>query len=234
MTGQLPLDLPHRPGMGEEDFLEAPSNARALAMVRLWPGWPHRTLMLTGPRGAGKSHLGAIWAHRSDARAFFARDLRLDLLPELVSSPALLLEDIDEAPPRETEMFHLLNLAGESGAWLMMTARKKPDQLQLATPDLLSRLRRAPEVAIEAPDEAFLRAILVKLFCDRQIRVDELVIDYLSLRLERSFEAAQQAVALLDREGLARGRAITRPLVSDLLKLLPEFAAQGDLIDPEA
>jgi chromosomal replication initiation ATPase DnaA len=234
MTGQLPLDLPHRPGLGEEDFLEAPSNARALAMIRLWPDWPHRTLLLTGPPGAGKSHLGAIWARRSGARVLFARDLRLDLLPELASGKALLLEDIDEAPPRETEMFHLLNLVGESGAWLLMTARKQPDQLQFATPDLLSRLRRAPDVAIEAPDEAFLRAILVKLFCDRQIRVDESVIDFLSLRLERSFEAAQQAVALLDREGLARGRAITRPLAADLLKLRPEFSAQKDLIDPDS
>lgn len=233
MTGQLPLDLPHRPGLGEEDFLEAPSNARALAMTRLWPDWPQRTLLLTGPQGAGKSHLGAIWARRSGARAFFARDLRLDLLPELASAKALLLEDIDQAPSRETEMFHLLNLAGENGAWLLMTARKKPDQLQLATPDLLSRLRRATEVAIEAPDERFLRAMLVKLFCDRQIRVDESVIDFLSLRLERSFEAAQRAVALLDREGLARGRAVTRPLAVDLLKLLPEFLAQKDLIDPD-
>jgi chromosomal replication initiation ATPase DnaA len=234
MSGQLPLDLPHWPGLSEEDFLEAPSNARALAMTRLWPDWPHRALMLIGPQGSGKSHLGAIWARRSGARVFFARDLQIDLLPELASAQALLLEDIDEAPPHETEMFHLINLAAESGAWMMMTSRKRPDQLQLATPDLLSRLRRAPEVAIESPDEVFLRAMLVKLFCDRQIQVDDTVIDFLSLRLERSFMAAQQAVALLDREGLARGRAITRPLAAELLKRLPDFLAQKDLIDPKA
>lgn len=233
MTGQLPLDLPHRTGLGEEDFLEAPSNEQALAMIRLWPGWPQRTLLLTGPQGAGKSHLGAIWSRRAGARTFFARDLRLDLLPGLAHETALLLEDIDEDPARETEMFHLLNLVAESGAFLMMTARKKPDQLRLATPDLLSRLRRAPNVAIEAPDEAFLRAMLVKLFCDRQIRVDEAVIDFLSLRLERSFEAAQKAVAALDREGLARGRAITRPLAAELLKLSADFSAQKDIADPD-
>ncbi len=231
MTGQLPLDLPHLPGLDEEDFLEAPSNAQALAMIRLWPDWPQRTLLLTGPHGAGKSHLGAIWARRAGARTFFARDLRLDVLPDLAGEKALLLENIDEEPARETEMFHLLNLATDSGAFLMMTARKRPNQLQLATPDLLSRLRRAANVTIEAPDEAFLRAILVKLFCDRQIRVDETVIDFLSLRLERSFEAAQSAVAALDREGLARGRAITRPLAAELLKLSPDFSAQPDIPD---
>ena len=88
---------------------------------------------------------------------------------------------------------------------MLITAQKNPDHWGLATPDLLSRLRRAPAVAIAAPDEAFLRAILVKLFYDRQIRVDETVVDFLALRLERSFEAAQKIVAALDREGLARG-----------------------------
>ena len=233
MTGQLPLDLPHRPGLSEEDFFEAPSNEKALAMVRLWPDWPQRTLLLSGPQGAGKSHLAAIWARRAGARFFRAHDLTLDLAPGLAKEDALVLENADEAPGRETEMFHLLNLAFERGCFLLVVARKKPDQWGLVTPDLLSRLRRAPQVAIESPDERFLRAILVKLFHDRQIRVDESLIDYLSLRLERSFEAAQNIVAALDREGLARGRAITRPLAARLLAESPGLCAQQELYGPE-
>jgi chromosomal replication initiation ATPase DnaA len=221
MTGQLPFDLPHDPNFTEEDFLEAPSNKNALAMIRLWPDWPQRVLLLLGPRGSGKSHLGAIWARRAGARVISARDLRLEILPELAAEPALLLEDADLsptlAPPREAEMFHLLNLAAEKGVCLLVTAEKNPDHWGLATPDLLSRLRRAPTVAIAAPDEAFLRAILVKLFYDRQIKVDETVVDFLALRLERSFEAAQKIVAALDREGLARGRPVTRPLAAAVL-----------------
>jgi chromosomal replication initiation ATPase DnaA len=201
-------------------------------MVRLWPDWPQKTLLLSGPKGAGKSHLGAIWARRAGARVFAARDLSRELLPDLAGR-ALLLEDADAPVPREAEMFHLLNMIGESGGYLMVTARKMPDQWGLATKDLLSRLRRAPSVAIESPDEAFLRAILVKLFHDRQIRVDEPVIDFLAVRMERSFEAAQAIVAALDREGLARGRAITRPLVASLLNSLPDHAAQRAFYDPE-
>lgn len=231
MNGQLPLDLPHRPSFAEEDFLEAPSNAEALAMLRLWPDWPQKAMLLLGPRGSGKSHLGAIWARRSGARIFFARDLRLDLLPELIEAPALLIEDADERPPREPAFFHLLNLAAEKGVFLLVTAGKPPDFWGLTTPDLLSRLRRAPAAAMAAPDEAFLRAVLVKLFYDRQIRVDESVIEFLALRLERSFEAAQKIVAALDREGLARGRAVTRPLVAALLNEIG--AAQRDIFESE-
>lgn len=217
MIGQLPLDLPHRPSYADEDFLAAPSNETALALLRLWPAWPHRLLLLVGPQGAGKSHLGAIWARRAGARMLSANDLSVETLPELVAAPALLIEDADRAPLREKELFHLVNLAMEGGVWMLVTARNKPDDWGLATPDLLSRLRRAPAVAIEQPDDDFLRAILVKLFHDRQIAIDAGLIDFLVLRLERSFEAAQEIVAALDREALARGRAVTRALAAELL-----------------
>jgi hypothetical protein len=36
--------------------------------------------------------------------------------------------------------------------------------------DLRSRLRLAPGIAIEPPDETLLRMVLVKLFVDRQLR----------------------------------------------------------------
>jgi chromosomal replication initiation ATPase DnaA len=217
MTGQLPLDLPHRPSYAEEDFLAAPSNERALALLRLWPDWPHKVLLLVGPEGAGKSHLGAIWARRAGARIVSARDLAVETLPQLANPPALLVEDADDAPLRETEMFHLINLAMERGVFLLITARKGPDAWGVQTRDLLSRLRRAPSIAIEQPDEEFLRIILVKLFHDRQIKVEASLIDFLALRLERSFEAAQRAVAALDREALARRRAVTRALAAEWL-----------------
>jgi chromosomal replication initiation ATPase DnaA len=227
MIRQLPLDLPHRPNYAEEDFLAAPSNREALALLNLWPGWPHRLLVLTGPPGAGKSHLGAVWARRAGAAVVSAQALELAALPDLVKAPALLVEDADrpglpDNGLRETELFHLINLAVERGTFLLITARKAPDAWGLRTRDLLSRLRRAPSVAIQEPDEAFLRAILVKLFQDRQIKVETNLIDYLALRLERSFAAAQAIVAALDAEGLARGRPVTRALAGEWL------AASGD------
>ena len=39
------------------------------------------------------------------------------------------------------------------------------------------------------PDDALLRAVLVKLFSDRQLAVDESLIGYVATRIERSFAA---------------------------------------------
>ena len=222
---QLPLDLPVRPSYAEEDFLETPANAQALALVRLWPAWPQQSLLLIGPEGSGKSHLAAIWAARAGARIFSAEQLDLSQPPLLAREKALALEDADRAPD-ENAFFHLLNLFAESGAPLLITARKSPEEWGLRTPDLLSRLRRVAKAEIAPPDEIFMRAILVKLFHDRQIRIDESVVDYLALRLERSAAAAQQAVAALDRAGLAEGRAVTRPLAARVLA--DWFAAEND------
>jgi chromosomal replication initiation ATPase DnaA len=91
------------------------------------------------------------------------------------------------------------------------------EQLPIRTPDLKSRLRLAPSVSLEPPDDALLKAVLVKLFVDRQLVVDTSVVDFLTLRIERSLAAAAEVVAELDREALSRGRRITRPMAADLL-----------------
>ena len=64
--------------------------------------------------------------------------------------------------------------------------------------DLASRLKALPVVTLAPPDEPLLRAVLVKLFADRQIAVDESLIGYLATRIERSFAAARAIVAQLD------------------------------------
>ncbi|MCW2282628.1 chromosomal replication initiation ATPase DnaA [Rhodoblastus acidophilus] len=226
MTGQLPLDLRLSPRYGEEDFLENPCNAQALALVRLWPNWPRNMLLLSGPKGSGKSHLGAIWAFRSGAKIFAAGAMDAAIPPILGAEKALLLEDAEQAP--EKELFHLINLFTESGGALMLTASRPPDFWGVRTPDLLSRLRRMPQAEIAAPDEIFIAAILIKLFDDRQIRVEETTISYLAARIERSLAACAELVEALDREALAQGRAVTRAFAGAFLRANPRFGCGED------
>jgi chromosomal replication initiation ATPase DnaA len=217
---QLTLDLPVEPRYGREDFLVSPSNARAWDTFESWPNWPDRVLLLLGPTGAGKSHLGAIWAAKTGARILNATALPKADLPALARAPAVLLEDADNAPRVENELFHLLNLVREAGTFLVVTARQWPNSWGLATHDLLSRLRLAPAVEIGEPDDALVRAVLVKLFVDRQLVVDTSVVEYLALRIERSLDAARVIVEALDREALAQNRPITRPIAADVLRRL--------------
>lgn len=218
---QLTLDLPIETRFGREDFLVSPSNADAFETFEAWPAWPDRVLLLLGPTGAGKSHLGAIWAARSHARILPASALAGADVSALAAEGPLLLEDVDSARGIEAELFHLLNLVRNStNGWLVLTARAWPDGWGLRTPDLLSRLRLAPAVEIAEPDDALVRAVLVKHFIDRQLVVDTTVVEYLAMRIERSLDAARQVVEALDQEALTAGRRITRPMAGEVLRAL--------------
>jgi chromosomal replication initiation ATPase DnaA len=214
---QLAFDLPLDPRFGAEDFLVSPSNEQAYGLIESWPDWPDTILLLVGPPGSGKSHLASIWATNARAWTIDAAGITHDKVPHLVSNGALAIEDMDRGERDEAALFHLLNLAREKKASLLITCATPPDRWSLMTPDLLSRLRLAPSVVLDPPDDALLKAVLVKLFVDRQLVVDTSVVDYIALRIERSLAKASEIVSLLDREALSRGRRVSRAIAAEIL-----------------
>jgi chromosomal replication initiation ATPase DnaA len=215
---QLAFALPHAESFSRDDFLEAPSNAHALHLVEQWPDWPGRAVALVGPEGSGKSHLAAIWGEMAGARFLSARALGEAHLPSTLATGALVVEDLSAEKFDERPLFHLLNLAREHEAFVLLTARTPPGAWKVQIADLASRLRALPVVALAVPDDALLRAVLVKLFADRQMAGDESLVAYLATRLERSVAAARRTVELLDREGLRLQRPVTRALAAELLR----------------
>jgi chromosomal replication initiation ATPase DnaA len=215
---QLALALDHVESFAREDFLGGPSNAQALALIASWPDWPAPAVVLAGPEGSGKSHLAAIWAAEAGARFVSARALADTPLPTALATGALVVEDVAEGDFEERALFHLINLAREEDAYLLLTARSRPAAWNLALRDLGSRLKALPVVPIAAPDEPLLRAVLVKLFADRQLPVDEMLIGFVINRIERSFAAGRNVVERLDREAMRLQRPLTRALAAELLR----------------
>ena len=214
---QLALALAHAENFAREDFLTGPSNAVALALIEQWPDWPTRVVVLGGPEGAGKSHLAAIWAQIAGARFVAARALDVDTVPSALATGALVIEDVAELVD-ERALFHLINLAQEDNAYVLIIARTPPASWNIDLRDLASRLKALPVVTLASPDDALLRAVLVKLFADRQLAVDESLITFLATRIERSFAAARGVVDRLDREALRQKRPVTRSLAAELLR----------------
>ncbi|MBV9630984.1 MAG: chromosomal replication initiator DnaA [Xanthobacteraceae bacterium] len=216
---QLVLALGHAVSFAREDFLEGPSNAAALALIERWPDWPGRSVVLVGPEGSGKSHLAEVWVRKAGGRRLTAASLEQAAVPALIATGAVAVEDIAEGVD-EIALFHLLNLAREQTAYLLLSARDVPVRWPIRLPDLASRVRALPIIELTAPDDALLRAVMIKLFSDRQLAVDESLIAYLITRIERSFAAARAVVALLDREALRQQRPVTRALAAELMPVI--------------
>ncbi|HEX5508762.1 MAG TPA: chromosomal replication initiator DnaA [Pseudolabrys sp.] len=213
---QLALAFEHAESFAREDFLSGPPNETALALIERWPDWPTRIVVVVGPEGSGKSHLAAIWAADAGARSVSAHALAQVDLPGALAMGALVVEDVAPDASDERALFHLLNLAREEDAFVLLTAVSVPSGWTVNIPDLASRLRALPVVTLAAPDDGLLRSVIVKLAADRQLAVDEALVSYLVTRIERSFAAARDAIARLDREAMRQHRPVTRALAAEL------------------
>jgi chromosomal replication initiation ATPase DnaA len=214
---QLVLDLAHRPALGAEDFLVSAANQTAVDMIDLWPQWPHWAVVVAGPAQAGKTHLANVWRLKSGAVRLAARDLCEDDIARVSDARAVLVEDLHDGADDERVLFHLLNLVREHRMSMLLTSRAAAGELQVALPDLRSRLRSLPVVAIAPPDDQLLKAVLVKHFSDRQLLVEPHIVNHIALHMERSMEAAQKIVTEIDHHALASHRKVTRALAAEIL-----------------
>lgn len=200
MNAQIPLSFPVKEAMNADDYMVLPCNQDAYAWIQKYPDWSYPALIVYGEEGSGKTHLLNL------CTSMTGDDMAIDNTHEIFG-------DLE----KEKDLFHRFNLAKEQGQFLLLTMDRAVAQQDIKLPDLASRLRAAPSVEIESPDEVSLEAILVKLFHDRQLQVEPGLISYILPRIERSFKVARDLVETLDRHSLSARRSITVPLVRDIL-----------------
>jgi DnaA regulatory inactivator Hda len=219
-TDQLILEFDHRPALTGEDFLVAPNNADAVAWIDRWPAWSSPVLCIVGPPGCGKSHLSEVLKSRSGAITMPVSHLSAPYQPPPAS--VIIIEDIDSNLSEEYEegLFHLFNDISAEGGSLLLNASCPPSRWPIKLADLRSRMGTANVAEISPPDDALIAAVLVKLFQDRQLRISGDVITYAVSRMERSFAAARQIVAIADKLALSEKKRITVPLVKRVLEMI--------------
>lgn len=225
-AGQIAFDFGHRPSSNGEDFLIAPSNREAVAWIDKYPDWPSPALVVHGPPGCGKTHLAQVFVAVSGAARISPGGAgAVESLDAAGVAGAAVLDDAETGLDEEG-LLHLYNRLAEREGRLLLTANQPPARWDIRLADLRSRLLAAPAVGIGRPEDGLIAALLVKLFSDRQLRVEPSAIDYMVARMERSFDTARRLVAAIDRTALTEQRAVTVPLIRRVLENM-EKAGSG-------
>ncbi|NGN43313.1 hypothetical protein G6N74_19770 [Mesorhizobium sp. CGMCC 1.15528] len=225
---QLPLDLGHTPGYSRDDLVVSQANAQAVSLVDRWPEWPSPVVVLAGPAGSGKSHLAAIWRDASHALVLKAADIEKHVA-EIDGTRPVVIDDADDRFLDENGLFHLINQVRATGTQLLLTSRRFPAAWGVTLPDLASRLKAAATIEIDEPDDLLLAGVITKLFADRQIEVDQNVVQFLVRRIERSLSTAIRVVDRLDRAALEQKTRITRALAAEAVNALDQGQAEFEI-----
>lgn len=212
----LPLDLP--PAFDQQNFIVSPSNKEAYEWIKRWPNWPHPCLSIYGEMGCGKTHLSHIWQAETQAKRLNGRDFDKAKLESLLEGLNLFVLDNADFVQDEEKFFHFYNHIIPSKGGMLLLSPTPPARWTTHLPDLQSRLKTVPAIKISPPDEKLIGNVLQKLFQDKQVKVDQSVIEFLLKHMERSFESAKTWVEKLDTLALSQKRNITIPLVREILE----------------
>ena len=222
-AAQLPLQLRIDDSASFGNFAPAPSLAplcHALAAVDREPLY-----FLHGGAEAGKSHL-----LQAACRAAGGHALYLPLAPLAGADPAALLQDLEGRARLalddlqcvagdgrwEEALFHLVNRCRASRCQLLLAARQPPAALAVCLPDLRSRLAGGTW-ALPPHDDGDRARILRLRAQHRGLSLGAPVVDYLCRRASRSLGDLLAILERLDAASLQRQRAITVPLVREVM-----------------
>jgi len=131
----------------------------------------------------------------------------------------VVFEDCDRrlaTPEIEAALFHLLNILREEGGKILLTARTPPARWKVTLPDLASRLSAITVAEIQSPDDELLERLVVKLFSDREIVVNDRLATYIAKRTERSSAAIEMVVATLDAKSLELGQPVSAKMAKEV------------------
>lgn len=206
---QIPLNLRPDARQTFSTFHVTPGNRAAASMLQARDRWPSGALLLLGPAGSGKTHLGKAWAAKYGGE--FLDDTHL-------ADEAAVFDAINRA------------LAGQSFG-LLLASHVSPKSWGVEMPDLNSRLLAMPVLNLAEHDEESLEPILRELFGQVGRIVGQDVVTFVLRQTERSVEALRRLVHELDVAAGSKKADLTKAFVAKYLKERSEFDALAGPVD---
>lgn len=230
MIQQLPLGLQLKPSARFSNFVAGSNEELLVQLQGVADGNGEPLVFVWGNAGAGKSHLLQAGCHRAGSRGRSAAYLSLrdigTLQPELLEGweayDLACLDDIDAIAGHarwEEALFHLYNRMRARGGCLVVSADSPPGHLQLALPDLMSRLAAGLTYHVQPLDDPQRLQALQLRARQRGCEMPDETGRYLMRRLPRDMPTLFDLLDRLDEASLVAQRKLTVPFVKSVLDL---------------
>jgi DnaA-homolog protein len=216
---QLAFDLLTPPSPTLDNFV-AGRNIEVVQRLRTLAGAPERAVYIWGAPASGRTHLlqGAAAELRD-------RGLRVVCLGGGAELLAGMAEDVDAAAVDDVHLlgdeaqvavFNLYNRLREAGGVLIAAGNAPPSQLSLR-PELVTRLAWGLVYQVHALSDPEKAHALAGHAAARGFTLPSEVVQHLLSRFQRDMRTLTAMVDMLDRYSLEAKRAVTLPLLREML-----------------
>jgi len=174
-----------------------------------------KSIFLLGLNKSGKTHISLIWSNINHSLNINLNNIELTEISNIKSN--ILIDDVFNNLDEE-KLFHLINHCHQNNLKILLTSNVLPKNYPFLTKDLSSRINSFYLVKIYQPDDFLIKNLIIKLFNDRQIKIkNDSVIDFITNRINRSFENVNSFVNKIDKYSLTNKREITIPLIKEII-----------------
>ena len=199
-----------------EDYYISKNNKHIFDLLMQWPKWDKNFLNISGEKFSGKTHLMNIFINKFQGIKLEAKSLDNEKIKEIKLNQNIILENLDEKVD-ENLVYSLINLIELDNKYLIVTSCKSIVDINFKLIDLRSRTKNFLLYNIPKPDDELIFALLLKNFSDRQISIDEKLINYIIKRIDRSYGKIFDFIYKIDEMSLKKKKSIDLKIIKEVL-----------------
>jgi len=199
-----------------EDYYISKNNKHIFDLLMQWPKWDKNFLNISGEKFSGKTHLMNIFINKFQGIKLEAKSLDNEKIKEIKLNQNIILENLDEKVD-ENLVYSLINSIELDNKYLIVTSCKSIVDINFKLIDLRSRTKNFLLYNIPKPDDELIFALLLKNFSDRQISIEEKLINYIIKRIDRSYGKIFDFIYKIDEMSLKKKKSIDVKIIKEVL-----------------
>ena len=213
---QLIIKFDYEKNFKDDDFYVSTSNKSVFDTLSSWPKWEKNFLNIVGDKYSGKTHLINIFLKKFKGLKLNAKSLNDEDLNKIKIYENIILEDLDENVD-EKLIYSLFNIIDIDNKYIIATSQKPITSIDFSLVDLKSRTKNFLIQIIDKPDDELLFALILKNLSDRQISIDEKLINFIIKRIDRSYGNISNFIYKIDELSLKKRKPIDFKLIREVL-----------------